>query len=76
VNEAHKLFPQWKSVTAEVCEGDQMYAGKSHFETMAYQQRSDVMKKWHQLLLDHEQDLATIITFENGNSLLDAFFRV
>ena len=36
------------------------------------QQRSDLMRHWHQLILDHCEELASIVTLESGKPLVEA----
>ncbi|OAP60151.1 hypothetical protein AYL99_05153 [Fonsecaea erecta] len=42
------------------------------FRATTARQRSDLLRKWHQLMLDNAEDLAILITMENGKPLADA----
>ncbi|KAF9928291.1 succinate semialdehyde dehydrogenase NADP+ linked [Linnemannia zychae] len=39
-------------------------------------ERSNILRKWYNLILENEQDLAKIITWENGKPLADALGEV
>ena len=38
--------------------------------------RSRILKRWHDLVLENKQDLATLITWENGKASADAVGEV
>ena len=44
----------------------------SSFRTTSGRERSNLLRKWHQLMLDNAEDLATLITWENGKPIADA----
>ncbi|QIA63475.1 succinate-semialdehyde dehydrogenase [Vibrio astriarenae] len=43
-----------------------------HWASQSAAQRSVILKKWHQLMLDHQDDLAQILTLEQGKPLAEA----
>ncbi|MGR5120927.1 NAD-dependent succinate-semialdehyde dehydrogenase [Vibrio astriarenae] len=43
-----------------------------HWSSQTAIQRSAVLKKWHQLMLEHQNDLAKILTLEQGKPLAEA----
>lgn len=44
----------------------------STFRNTTGRERSNLLRKWHQLMLDNAEDLATLITWENGKPIADA----
>jgi succinate-semialdehyde dehydrogenase/glutarate-semialdehyde dehydrogenase len=44
----------------------------SSWRSLSAASRSLFLKRWHQLILEHREDLAKIITWENGKALLEA----
>lgn len=42
------------------------------FRNLSARQRSDILRKWHQLMLENAEDLAILITLENGKPIADA----
>lgn len=42
------------------------------FKTLTGRQRSKMLRKWYDLMMENQADLATIITWENGKPLADA----
>ncbi|KAL4787394.1 Aldehyde/histidinol dehydrogenase [Aspergillus varians] len=42
------------------------------FRTTLGRERSRMLRRWYQLLVDNSEDLATLITWENGKPLADA----
>jgi succinate-semialdehyde dehydrogenase/glutarate-semialdehyde dehydrogenase len=42
------------------------------FKTQTGRQRSKLLRKWYDLMMENQQDLATLITWENGKPLADA----
>lgn len=44
----------------------------STFRTTLGRERSRMLRRWHQLMVDNAEDLATLITWENGKPLADA----
>ncbi|GAL15005.1 succinate-semialdehyde dehydrogenase [Vibrio astriarenae] len=43
-----------------------------HWASKSAVQRSAILKKWYQLMLDHQDDLAKILTLEQGKPLAEA----
>ncbi|KAK4949725.1 succinate semialdehyde dehydrogenase NADP+ linked [Elasticomyces elasticus] len=43
-----------------------------HFRKTTARHRSELLRKWHQLVLENAEDLANLITWENGKPLADA----
>ncbi|MYL24388.1 succinate-semialdehyde dehydrogenase [Halomonas alkaliantarctica] len=42
------------------------------WRAMTAQERADLLIKWHDLMLEHQQDLAMLMTFEQGKPLKEA----
>lgn len=42
------------------------------FRKTTARERSKMLRKWYQLMVDNAEDLATLITWENGKPLADA----
>lgn len=42
------------------------------FRKLTGRERSRMLRKWHQLMLDNAEDLAKLITWENGKPMADA----
>ena len=42
------------------------------FRTTTGRERARMLRKWYQLMMDNSEDLATLITWENGKPLNDA----
>lgn len=42
------------------------------WRSMTAQDRADLLLKWHDLMLEHQQDLAMLMTFEQGKPLKEA----
>lgn len=42
------------------------------FRKLTGRERSRLLRKWHQLMTENADDLATLITWENGKPLADA----
>lgn len=42
------------------------------FRTQTGRQRSKLLRKWYELMLENAEDLATLITWENGKPIADA----
>ncbi|KAG0249178.1 succinate semialdehyde dehydrogenase NADP+ linked [Mortierella polycephala] len=43
---------------------------------MTAKERSNILRKWYNLILDNEEDLAKILTWENGKTLTEALGEV
>lgn len=43
-----------------------------HWSSKSAAQRSEILKKWYQLMQDHQDDLAKILTLEQGKPLTEA----
>jgi succinate-semialdehyde dehydrogenase / glutarate-semialdehyde dehydrogenase len=39
---------------------------------MSAKQRSEIIRRWYELITQHKEDLATIITLEEGKPLAEA----
>lgn len=51
---------------------DAVEAAQTAFQPFRHtpaRQRATILQKWHDLIKEHEQDLATILTYENGRPL-------
>ncbi|MFV0575227.1 MAG: NAD-dependent succinate-semialdehyde dehydrogenase [Vibrio sp.] len=53
-----------------------MEVGQKGWQKRPAAERCQLMKKWHQLILENEQDLARIITLEGGKPLREALGEV
>lgn len=42
------------------------------FKTWTGRERSKVLRKWYDLMVENQEDLATLITWENGKPIADA----
>lgn len=42
------------------------------FQTLTARQRSRLLGKWYALIIQHQEDLSTLITLENGKPLAEA----
>lgn len=42
------------------------------FRKITARERSRMLRKWYQLMMDNQEDLARLITWENGKPLADA----
>ncbi|KAG9242118.1 succinate semialdehyde dehydrogenase-like protein [Calycina marina] len=51
---------------------DAAYAAFPSFKTTTGRERSKMLRKWFDLMMENAEDLATIITWENGKPLTDA----
>ena len=47
-------------------------AARGSWSRKTAQERSDVMRQWHRLMIDHREELAEIITLESGKPLTEA----
>lgn len=45
---------------------------RHHWARRTAQQRSDIMRRWHQLIIENGEDLAELITLESGKPLAEA----
>ncbi|HZG31201.1 MAG TPA: NAD-dependent succinate-semialdehyde dehydrogenase [Ensifer sp.] len=51
---------------------DKAYVAQAEWAAMTARARSDVLWRWHQLIVDHTDDLAAILTAEMGKPLAEA----
>ncbi|UXN57573.1 NAD-dependent succinate-semialdehyde dehydrogenase [Phyllobacterium zundukense] len=51
---------------------DKAHAAQGHWAGLTARERSDVLWKWHQLILENSDDLAAILTAEMGKPLAEA----
>lgn len=51
---------------------DAAYAALPSFRTKTGRERSKLLRKWYDLMVENAEDLATLITWENGKPLADA----
>ncbi|WP_034817685.1 NAD-dependent succinate-semialdehyde dehydrogenase [Ensifer sp. BR816] len=51
---------------------DRADAAREHWAGLTARERSDALWQWHQLILDHGNDLASILTAEMGKPLAEA----
>lgn len=51
---------------------DKADAAQPGWQAMTARQRSDIMRRWHRLILRHKDELAEIITLESGKPLHEA----
>ncbi|BAB52192.1 MULTISPECIES: NAD-dependent succinate-semialdehyde dehydrogenase [Phyllobacteriaceae] len=51
---------------------DKAEAAQEHWAALTARERSDILWEWHQLILDHSEDLAAILTAEMGKPLAEA----
>jgi len=42
------------------------------FKTWTGRERSKILRKWYDLMIENQEDLATLITWENGKPIADA----
>ncbi|AZO57533.1 MULTISPECIES: NAD-dependent succinate-semialdehyde dehydrogenase [unclassified Mesorhizobium] len=55
---------------------DKAYVAQSGWAALTARERSDVLWRWHQLIIDHAGDLAAILTAEMGKPLAEAVSEV
>ncbi|MDQ0332907.1 succinate-semialdehyde dehydrogenase/glutarate-semialdehyde dehydrogenase [Mesorhizobium sp. YL-MeA3-2017] len=55
---------------------DRAYAAQVKWAALTARDRSDTLWRWHQLILDHTNDLAAILTAEMGKPLPEAISEV
>ncbi|RUZ69594.1 aldehyde dehydrogenase family protein, partial [Mesorhizobium sp. M7A.F.Ca.US.007.01.1.1] len=55
---------------------DKAYVAQSGWAALTARERSDVLWRWHQLIIDHAGDLAAILTAEMGKPLAEAISEV
>lgn len=51
---------------------DAAYVAFASFKTQTGRHRSKLLRKWYDLMSENAEDLATLITWENGKPLADA----
>lgn len=51
---------------------DRAYRAQPGWAALTARERSDVLWRWHQLIIDHADDLAAILTAEMGKPLAEA----
>lgn len=51
---------------------DRAFAAQAGWAALTARERSDVLWRWHQLIVDHTDDLAAILTAEMGKPLAEA----
>ena len=51
---------------------DRADAAREHWASLTARERSDTLGRWHQLIVDHTDDLAAILTCEMGKPLAEA----
>ncbi|XUO88582.1 NAD-dependent succinate-semialdehyde dehydrogenase [Halomonas sp. KM072] len=51
---------------------DAAYAALPAWRGMTAQERADVLMKWHDLMMEHQQDLAMLMTYEQGKPIKEA----
>lgn len=54
----------------------ELEAGQIEWQKRPADERSKLLKKWHQLIIDNEDDLARIITLEGGKPLKESLGEV
>lgn len=54
---------------------DRADAAREHWAGLSARERSDTLWRWHQLILEHNDDLAAILTAEMGKPLAEAKIR-
>jgi succinate-semialdehyde dehydrogenase/glutarate-semialdehyde dehydrogenase len=47
-------------------------AARGSWSRKTAQERSDTMRQWHRLMLDHREELAEVITLESGKPIVEA----
>ena len=55
---------------------DRAYVAQAKWAALTARDRSDTLWRWHQLILDHTDDLAAILTAEMGKPLPEAISEV
>lgn len=51
---------------------DAAYAAQPSWQAMSALERADLLMKWHHLMLEHQEDLALLMTHEQGKPLAEA----
>lgn len=51
---------------------DKAYTAQAGWAALTARERSDILWRWHQLIVDHTDDLAAILTAEMGKPLTEA----
>lgn len=55
---------------------DKAYGAQARWAALTGRERSDVLWKWHELIVTHTDDLAAIVTVEMGKPLVEARLEV
>lgn len=54
---------------------DKAYVAQAGWAALTARERSDMLWRWHQLIVDHTEDLAAILTAEMGKPLAESQSR-
>lgn len=75
---ADSILPKWKEMTAKVrkvyhdpslSHHTSLFHASSPYITQA---RSVILRRWHDLILEHQDDIATLMTIECGKPLAES----
>ncbi len=47
-----------------------------HWRTASAKQRSEILRRWYELVMEHKRDLATLITLEEGKPILESLAEI